>query len=317
MLGDSLVDLSVKLVGNIVLKNPIVIASGIPGTNALKMFVEKGVGAVTTKTVTPEPRRGHPPPNIIRLPYGFINAIGLRNPGIEGFIPELRELVEVARSHGSIVIGSVGAGTVEGYVNVSSRLEENGVDMVELNVSCPTAKDVYSVGMDLKYLVEVVRETKSVLKIPVAVKLTPSYVDMGKVARLVVDAGADVLAAVNTVAPATSLDINTGRPLLGNPEGFGGLSGPAIKPIAIAKVMEIALEVNVPVIGTGGIMDWRDAVEMILAGASAVGVLSAYFTRGFSFIDDILNGLSKYMVEKDYKSIEDFRGKALEYIKKE
>ena len=312
-----MVDLSVKLVGNIVLKNPIVIASGIPGTNALKMFVEKGVGAVTTKTVTPEPRRGHPPPNIIRLPYGFINAIGLRNPGIEGFIPELRELVEVARSHGSIVIGSVGAGTVEGYVNVSSRLEENGVDMVELNVSCPTAKDVYSVGMDLKYLVEVVRETKSVLKIPVAVKLTPSYVDMGKVARLVVDAGADVLAAVNTVAPATSLDINTGRPLLGNPEGFGGLSGPAIKPIAIAKVMEIALEVNVPVIGTGGIMDWRDAVEMILAGASAVGVLSAYFTRGFSFIDDILNGLSKYMVEKDYKSIEDFRGKALEYIKKE
>lgn len=317
MLGDSLVDLSVKLVGNIVLKNPIVVASGIPGTNALKMFVEKGVGAVTTKTVTPEPRRGHPPPNIIRLPYGFINAIGLRNPGIEGFIPELRELVEVARSHGSIVIGSVGAGTVEGYVNVSSRLEENGVDMVELNVSCPTAKDVYSVGMDLKYLVEVVRETKSVLKIPVAVKLTPSYVDMGKVARLVVDAGADVLAAINTVAPATSLDINTGRPLLGNPEGFGGLSGPAIKPIAIAKVMEIALEVDVPVIGTGGIMDWRDAVEMILAGASAVGVLSAYFTRGFSFIDDILNGLSKYMVEKDYKSIEDFRGKALEYIKKE
>ena len=317
MLGDSLVDLSVKLVGNIVLKNPIVIASGIPGTNALKMFVEKGVGAVTTKTVTPEPRRGHPPPNIIRLSYGFINAIGLRNPGIEGFIPELRELVEVARSHDSIVIGSVGAGTVEGYVNVSSRLEENGVDMVELNVSCPTAKDVYSVGMDLKYLVEVVRETKSVLKIPVAVKLTPSYVDMGKVARLVVDAGADVLAAINTVAPATSLDINTGRPLLGNPEGFGGLSGPAIKPIAIAKVMEIALEVDVPVIGTGGIMDWRDAVEMILAGASAVGVLSAYFTRGFSFIDDILNGLSRYMVEKDYKSIEDFRGKALEYIKKE
>ncbi len=312
-----MVDLSVKLVGNIVLKNPIVIASGIPGTNALKMFVEKGVGAVTTKTVTPEPRRGHPPPNIIRLSYGFINAIGLRNPGIEGFIPELRELVEVARSHDSIVIGSVGAGTVEGYVNVSSRLEENGVDMVELNVSCPTAKDVYSVGMDLKYLVEVVRETKSVLKIPVAVKLTPSYVDMGKVARLVVDAGADVLAAINTVAPATSLDINTGRPLLGNPEGFGGLSGPAIKPIAIAKVMEIALEVDVPVIGTGGIMDWRDAVEMILAGASAVGVLSAYFTRGFSFIDDILNGLSRYMVEKDYKSIEDFRGKALEYIKKE
>ena len=312
-----MVDLSVKLVGNIVLKNPIVIASGIPGTNALKMFVEKGVGAVTTKTVTPEPRRGHPPPNIIRLSYGFINAIGLRNPGIEGFIPELRELVEVARSHNSIVIGSVGAGTVEGYVNVSSRLEENGVDMVELNVSCPTAKDVYSVGMDLKYLVEIVRETKSVLKIPVAVKLTPSYVDMGKVARLVVDAGADVLVAINTVAPATSLDINTGRPLLGNPEGFGGLSGPAIKPIAIAKVMEIALEVDVPVIGTGGIMDWRDAVEMILAGASAVGVLSAYFTRGFSFIDDILNGLSRYMVEKDYKSIEDFRGKALEYIKKE
>ncbi len=312
-----MVDLSVKLTNNIVLKNPIVIASGIPGMDALKMFVKKGVGAVTTKTVTPEPRQGHPPPNIIRLPYGFINAVGLRNPGVEGFIPELRELIEVARSHGSIVIGSVGAGTVEGYVNVSSRLEENGVDMVELNVSCPTAKDVYSVGMDLKYLVEVVRDTKSVLKIPVIVKLTPSYVGIGKVARLVVDAGADVLAAINTIAPATSLDIDTGRPLLGNPEGFGGLSGPAIKPIALAKVMEIALEVDVPVIGTGGITNWRDAVEMILAGASAIGVLSAYFIRGLSFINDILNGLSRYMVEKNYKSIEDFRGKALEYIKKE
>ncbi len=310
-------DLSVSLTKNIVLKNPIVIASGIPGTEALKLFIEKGVGAVTTKTVTPRPRRGHPPPNIIKLPYGYINAIGLRNPGIDGFIPELHGLVEKARKHGSIVIGSVGAGTVEEYVEVSSKLEDNGVDMVELNVSCPTAKDVYSVGMDLKYLVKVVRETKSVLKIPVVVKLTPSYIDTGKVARLVVDAGADVLAAINTVAPATSLDIETGKPLLGNPEGFGGLSGPAIKPIAIAKVIEIALEVDVPVIGTGGIMDWRDAVEMILAGASAVGVLSAYFSRGFSFIEDILDGLSRYMEAKGYKNIMDFRGKALRYIKKE
>ncbi len=310
-------NLSVSLTKNIVLKNPIVIASGIPGTEALKLFIEKGVGAVTTKTVTPKPRRGHPPPNIVRLPYGYINAIGLRNPGIDGFIPELRGLVEKARRYGSIVIGSVGAGTVDEYVYVSSKLEDNGVDMVELNVSCPTAKDVYSVGMDLKYLVEVVRETKSVLKIPVAVKLTPSYIDMGKVARLVVDAGADVLAAINTVAPATSLDIDTGKPLLGNPEGFGGLSGPAIKPVAIAKVMEIALEVDVPIIGTGGIMDWRDAVEMILAGASAVGVLSAYFSRGFGFIEDILNGLSRYMEAKGYRSIMDFRGKALRYVKKE
>ncbi len=310
-------DLSVPLTKNIVLKNPIVVASGIPGTEALKLFIEKGVGAVTTKTVTPKPRRGHPPPNIIKLPFGYINAIGLRNPGINGFISELRGLVEKARKHGVVVIGSVGAGSVKGYVDVSSKLEDNGVDMVELNVSCPTAKDVYSVGMDLKYLVEVVRETKSVLKIPVAVKLTPSYIDMGKVARLVVDAGADVLAAINTVAPATSLDINTGKPLLGNPEGFGGLSGPAIKPIAVAKIIEIALEVDVPVIGTGGVMDWRDAVEMILAGASAIGILSAYFSRGFSFIEDILNGLSKYMDARGYKSIMDFRGMALRYIKKE
>jgi len=312
-----LADLSVPLTKNIVLKNPIVVASGIPGTEALKLFIEKGVGAVTTKTVTPKPRRGHPPPNIIKLPFGYINAIGLRNPGINGFISELRGLVEKARKHGVVVIGSVGAGSVKGYVDVSSKLEDNGVDMVELNVSCPTAKDVYSVGMDLKYLVEVVRETKSVLKIPVAVKLTPSYIDMGKVARLVVDAGADVLAAINTVAPATSLDINTGKPLLGNPEGFGGLSGPAIKPIAVAKIIEIALEVDVPVIGTGGVMDWRDAVEMILAGASAIGILSAYFSRGFSFIEDILNGLSKYMDARGYKSIMDFRGMALRYIKKE
>ena len=308
-------DLRVRLLG-MELKNPLIIASGIPSTKILSNFIHAGVAAVTTKTVTPEPREGHPPPTIAKTPCGYVNAVGLKNPGIEAFLGELKELKEVALKEGAYVIGSVAAGSVEGYVRVASKVEEGGVDAVEVNVSCPTVREVFSASLNLKYLSEIVREVRSVIKVPLIVKLSPAHPDIAYVAKIAVDAGADCIAAINTVTPALVIDVETGKPLLGNPEGFGGLSGPAIKPIALAKVLQIAREVDVPIIGMGGVTGWKDVIEMMMVGASAVGILTAYFIHSnVDFIPKILKGLENYLRTKKLKSIDQIRGLTLKYVR--
>jgi dihydroorotate dehydrogenase (NAD+) catalytic subunit len=304
------------IIGGMEIKNPLVVASGLPSTFLLKKFIDAGVGAVTTKTVTPMPRRGHPPPTIVDVGIGYINAVGLKNPGIAGFKEEVAELVEYGEKRNARIIGSAGGKDIDGYLLTSSKLEEYGVHMVELNVSCPTVKEVYSTGTDLKHLKEVVREVRSVINVPLAVKLSPDIREIGRASKIAVDAGADVLVIANTISPATAIDIWSGKPKLGNPEGFGGLSGRALKPVALAKVMQAYAEVGVDIIAMGGVMTWEDIVEMILAGGKAVGFLTAYFRyKNTSFIGEWLNGLNNYMGMKGYKSIEDFRGLTLEHVK--
>lgn len=308
------ITLKTRLAG-IELKNPLVVASGIPALGLLKKCIDAGVGAVTTKTITPEPREGHPPPTVIDVGVGYINAVGLKNPGIEAFRNEMFELVRYAHERGAKVIGSAGASSLEGYVEVSAKLEEYGADIVELNVSCPTVTEVYSVGVDLRYLRKVVSEVKSVLKVPLAVKLSPDIRDVGKASKIVVDAGADIISLINTVSPATSIDIWTGRVRLGNPEGFGGLSGRAIKPVAVAKVMQAYASTGAPIIASGGVMSWEDVAEMIYAGGSAVAFLTALFRhKGTEFIGEMLEGLTKFMEAKGFTDIESMRGLSLKRI---
>jgi len=311
------ISLEVNL-GKLRLKNPIIIASGILSRSLLINAIVDGASAVTTKTLTLNPREGYPPPNLVKLPYGFINAYGWKNPGVKKFVEEdLREIISRAREFNSYVIGSAGGFSLNEYVKVASLLEEGGVDAVEIDIACPTIDKVLDTSFDLKYFTDVVKNVKSVLKVPLIVKLHPSYINIGKVAKLAVDAGADIISAINTVAPAIAIDIDSGKPLLGNPKGVGGLSGPAIKPIALAKVLEIAMEVDVPVIGIGGITTWKDVIEMIMVGADAVGMVSAIFIhKGTSFIKNLLDGIKNFMAKKGYKSIQDFKGLTIKYISK-
>lgn len=310
-------DIRVELAG-VKLKNPLVVASGFPETRILIRFIEAGVGGVTTKTVTPKPRAGHPPPTVIDVGIGYINAVGLKNPGIDGFEEEMRDLVSIAKRHGAVVIGSAGGDNIEGYVKVASRLEEYGAHMIELNVSCPTVKEVYSTGTDLKLLEETVREVKSVLRVPLIVKLSPDIREIGKASRIALRAGGDALALVNTISPATAIDIWSGKPKLGNPEGFGGLSGRAVKPVAIAKVLEAYLETKADILGMGGVLTWEDLVEFILAGSKAVAFLTAFFRyRNFDFVNEWLSKLKGYMTRKGYTRIDEFRGYASSFISRD
>ena len=299
-------------VGKLSLKNPVVIASGMPSAKVLKSAMDSGAAAVTTKTITPRPRAGHPTPTVVRVTCGYINAVGLKNPGIEGFKRELEELVDYAVRREALVIGSVAGDTVDDYVRLSAAMEEGGAHAVELNVSCPTVEEVFRTGIDVKYLVSVVRSVRSILKVPLIVKISPVVLDVVYVVSKIWDAGADAVSAVNTVAPATAIDIETGRVILGNPEGFGGLSGPALKPIAVAKVLQIARSLDIPIIGTGGVMNWRDAVEMIMAGADAVGLLTAiFYYKETQFIRDLLDGIRGYMARKGYSKVGEFKGLAV------
>ncbi len=309
--------LSTNLCG-ISLKNPLVVASGILATKVLVNAMTDGAAAVTTKTITLNPRKGHPPPNIVRLPYGFINAFGLRNPGIKAFSEkDLKELVGKAKELEAHVFGSISGSNSKEVIEVASIMEKAGVSLIELNISCPTATDLYSLEPNLDFIKSLVKDVKSVLRIPLSVKLTPNTPSIVPIAKAVIDAGADAITAVNALAPALAINIETGEPILKSPYGFGGLSGPAIKHIALAKVLELALEVNVPIIGVGGIMTWRDAVEMIMVGATAIGILSAILIHGSTkVVKDIIKGIEEFMKSKGFKSLEDFRGITLKYIKK-
>ena len=308
--------LNINLCG-IQLKNPVIIASGILASEVLIDSIRNGAAAITTKTITLNPRKGHPPPNIVRLPYGFINAFGLRNPGIRAFSEkDLKILVNRARELGAFVFGSVSGSNAKEVIEVASIMERYGVSLIELNISCPTAIDMYSLEPDLKLLKSMVKDVKSTLKVPLSVKLSPNVPSIVPIAKAVIDAGADVITAINTLAPALVINVDTGEPVLKSPYGFGGLSGPAIKYIALAKVLELALEVNVPIIGIGGITTWRDAIEMIMVGATAIGILSAILIHGTKVVSNIIRGIEEFMKVKGYRSINDFRGLTLRYVRK-
>ncbi len=278
-------------VGRIRLRNPTLLASGILGTTgaSLARAAEWGAGGVVTKSLGVEPREGYKGPTVVRLESGAINAVGLSNPGWRGFLPEL----EAARRGGVPVIASL-FGSTPGEFRTMARGLDRHADGFELNLSCPHVKNVGSeVGADPALVRVIVRATKQGTRKPVWAKLTP-HADVVEVGRAAERAGADALVAVNTLR-AAAFDVETGRPLLGN--AVGGLSGPPLKPVALRCVYEMYSEVSIPIVGSGGVGNWRDAVEFLSAGARAVEVGTALLD-GPGVFEEVTGGLRKFLARR-------------------
>ncbi len=296
--------LSIDIVG-LQLKNPTVLASGILGysTASLQSIVEGGAGALVTKSIGLTPRVGYPNPTVVQTKCGLINALGLPNPGIDEYVNEIRRAKTVLTVP---LIVSVYGFSAEEYAKTAQKAAEAGADAVELNVSCPHVKETGSeIGQNSKTLATVVNSVKAKVTKPVIVKLSPNVADIVELAEAAVEAGADALTAINTVR-AMAIDVETAQPILSNKRG--GLSGPSLKPIALRCVYDIYEKVKTPIIGCGGIIDWRDAAEFLLAGASAIQVGTAIALEDPAVFKTINDGVSVYLKKKKFGSVKEIVG---------
>jgi dihydroorotate dehydrogenase (NAD+) catalytic subunit len=291
------------------LANPTMLASGILGYTglSLKSVIEAGAGAVVTKSMGLKPRTGYPNPTVVQVDCGLLNAMGLPNPGISHFKDEMKEL----KNTGFPIIASIYGYSSEEFVKVAETAVNMGADAIELNVSCPHIKKAGAeIGCDPQLLTEIVKEVKKKVAKPVIVKLTPNVANIGEIAKAAEKAGADAITAINTVK-AMNIEIETGRPLLANK--FGGLSGPAIKPIAVRCVYDVYSSVDVPVIGCGGISSWQDAIEFMLAGASAFQIGTAIAFKGLGVFSSVAKGIDAYLKRKGFKNVKELVGLAHNY----
>jgi dihydroorotate dehydrogenase (NAD+) catalytic subunit len=309
---DSGPDTRVSLCG-VSLPSPLILASGILGTEAelLARVARAGAGAVTAKSCSLLPRAGHPNPTVLAWEHGLINAVGLANPGVDAVVQELARAQELLRPLGAALIGSVFADTVEGFAQVAARLVETGPDLIEVNISCPNVHDEFGrpFAADAVAAAEVTAAVKEAVagRVPVLVKLSPNVADIAAIARAVEAAGADGISAINTLS-GMIIDVHARRPVLAN--RTGGLSGPAIRPVAVRCVYEIYQAVQVPIVGIGGVSSGRDAVEMIMAGATAVGVGSAVYDHGSELFGRIGTEMVEWMAKLGYSRVDEMRGAA-------
>lgn len=300
-------NLSIEIPG-LKLKNPLILASGILGLSGklLRKVGDSGAGAVVTKSAGLSPRKGYEGPVIVEVNDGLLNSLGLPNPGIEEMTKEICE----AKKDVIPVIASVYGFDVDEYIKVAKTATKSGADAIELNVSCPHVREVaVEIGQDPALISEVVKGVKNVTDKPVIVKLSPNVTDIVYFAKIVEKAGADAITAINTVR-AMYVDIDIKRPVLSRK--IGGLSGRAIKPIAIRCVYEIYKEVKIPIIGCGGISDWRDVIEYLLVGASAVQIGTSILYEDIRIFKKIQQGIKKYMQRKRLDTIESIIGGAHE-----
>jgi len=301
-------DLTTNL-GKLVLKNPVMTASGTfgYGKEYAEFFPLDKLGAVVVKGVSLGQVDGNPTPRICELRGGMLNAIGLQNPGVEKFCHG-DDYLGFLRGTGATVIVNIWGTSVEAYAEVAARLdqEKDAIHALEVNISCPNIKHGgIAFGTDLKLAAQVVSAVRAATTLPLIVKLSPNVTRIGDFAKAVVDAGGDMVSLINTI-PAMAIDIETRRPKLANITG--GLSGPAIKSVAVRMVYEAAKAVSVPVIGMGGICDGADAIEFFLAGASAVAVGTAIFAEPLAPIR-IIGEINDYLDAHGYASIHDLVGK--------
>ncbi len=300
--------LSTNLAG-IHLRNPLILASGIMGvsTSSMKFIEENGAGAVTMKSIGPVERTGHHNPTVYSWGKGIHNAVGLSNPGMEEGSLHLKEMKQALTIP---VIGSCFADTVDNLVKVAEKMLELKPEALELNLSCPNTEDDFGrmFALDPK---ATERAVSSVEKIAgdskIFVKLSPDAPDIAEIGKAAEAAGADAITATNTLS-GLIIDIHLKRPILHNK--FGGLSGPAIKPVVVRAVYNLYKAVKIPIIGTGGVTNGEDAVEMIMAGATAVGVGSAIYYRGIEAFKLITDEIQTFMKEEGYSSIEEMKGVA-------
>jgi dihydroorotate dehydrogenase (NAD+) catalytic subunit len=241
---------------------------------------------------------------------GLINAIGLANPGVEAEVDILRETKARLGPLGVPLIASIFADTAEGFAQVAAQVSEALPDLIEVNISCPNVAAEFGrpFALDAQSAAEVTREVRQATVLPISVKLSPNTPDLVPIAQAVVDAGADALTAINTLGPGMVIDLESGQPVLAN--RVGGLSGPAVRPIAVRCVYDLARSVDVPIIGTGGVTGGRDALEMIVAGATLVGVGSAVYWRGPEAFAHIGDEMREWMSAHGVRSLDEIRGRA-------
>ena len=300
-------------IAGIRMKNPTMLASGIlgqTGRSLLRVADEGGAGALVTKSIGMEAREGHGSPSLIELDnglqnaVGILNAMGLPNPGIENFHEEM----EIARQSGVPIIGSVFASSPEDFAQLAKKMEAMGASAVELNLSCPHAEGYgIEMGSDPVIVASIVKEVVDSVKIPVFSKLSPMVPDIASIAQAVEGAGGDGIVAINTMR-GMSIEPEIGMPVLKNK--IGGLSGPAIKPVGVRAVYEISSKIKIPVIGVGGINTGLDAVEYIMAGASAVQIGSGVHYRGIDVFKKISMEIEEFMVANGYTQISEMVGLA-------
>ena len=296
-------DLSVNIAG-VELKNPVMTASGTFGSGMeYGEFVDLNrLGAVVTKGVANVPWPGNPTPRVCEVYGGMLNAIGLQNPGIDTFIE--RDL-EFLKAYDTKVIVNVCGKSIEDYAEVVERLGETDVDMLEINVSCPNVKEgAIAFGQNPEALSRITKEIKSKAKQPIIMKLSPNVTDIALMAKVAEDAGADAISLINTLT-GMKIDIKKRCFVLANKTG--GMSGPAIKPVAVRMVYQAAHAVKIPVIGMGGIANAEDAIEFMMAGASAVAVGAMNFNNPYT-TTEIIEGIEEYMRENHVEKITEIVG---------
>jgi dihydroorotate dehydrogenase (NAD+) catalytic subunit len=304
-------DLSCKLL-ELQLKNPLVLASGVLGTSAalLERAARCGAGAVTAKSCGPEPRAGHPNPISVEWRGGVINAVGLTNPGVKEEVPILRDAKARLHELGVPLIASIFAPTVEQFGMVAEMINQADPDLIEVNISCPNVGDEFGTPFSgsAETTADVTRVIKAHTSIPIMVKLSPNVPSIARIAAAAENAGADAITAINTM-PGMLIEARSGKPVLSN--RVGGLSGWSLKPIALRCVAEIRKAVKIPIIGIGGVTCGQDAAEMIMAGATAVGVGAAVSSRGLEAFTLIAEELREFMEQEGYPDLKSLRGIAI------
>lgn len=299
-----MVDLSVNI-GPLRLKNPVMTASGTFGYGEeYAEFIDLNrLGAIVVKGLSLKPKEGNPPPRIIETPSGMLNSIGLQNIGVERFV---KERLPFLRQFDTAVIVNFFGDSIDEYRETAIALSDvEGIHALEMNISCPNKEAGWSIfGTDPSTTYKVVDSVRKVTGLPLIVKLSPNVTDISLMARVAEEAGADAISLINTITGMV-VDIRTRRPMLANITG--GLSGPAIRPVAVRMVWEASRAVKIPVIGMGGIMDYEDAIEFILVGATAVAVGTANFINPAVTVD-IISGITRYLEENNISSIKEIIG---------
>lgn len=300
-------DLSTDL-GGLKLKNPVMTASGTFGYGAEydEFYPISRLGAVVVKGIAPWQSHGNPTPRVAEVTSGMLNAIGLQGPGIDRFLNDSHYMPFLRRS-GATVIVNIWGKKIEDYAEVAARLdaESEGISALEINVSCPNVKEGgLAFGTDPVMMAKVVSAVRAATKLPLITKLSPNVTRIADFAQAAEAAGSNMISLINTI-PAMAIDINTFRPKIANVTG--GLSGPAVKPVAVRMVYEASRSVKIPVIGMGGIMTGEDSIEFFLAGASAIAVGTAIFADPMAPLN-VLNGINEWLDRKGIRSVKEIIG---------
>lgn len=286
------------------MQNPVMTASGTFGyAQEFEPYLDLSrLGAIVVKTITLRPRDGARPPRVVETTAGMLNAIGLQNVGLEAFV---REKLPYLRQLGPPIIVNIAGESVEDYVELAKRLnDQEGVSGIELNISCPNVADGLIFGCNAVLANKLVARVRQVTSLPLIPKLSPNVTDVAEIARALAEGGADGLSLINTLI-GMAIDVRSRRPKLGNVTG--GLSGPAIRPIAVRMVWEVARAVKLPLIGMGGIMTADDALEFLIVGATAVAVGTANFTSPSS-ATRVIDGIEAYLIDHKVKRVTDLIG---------